>query len=343
MNTEKYTRNRRRDSLSLFRMAGIFAVIWGAVQAVLLLCLFFVILREKRYYFFFFFAACLAMVSLYTGYVTIWKRYRAFQKICQLYIEGYITEKEYADSARISVLADAVLKKQTEKLDKIRVLDLSKKQAQYLALQNQINPHFLYNTLEGIRSEALCFGVTSVAGMAEALAMFFRYTISNIDKIVTLEDEVTNVMNYYTIQKYRFEDKLRISVDYGDDTSVLKVRLPKLILQPIVENAVYHGIENKIGNGLVKIKIERTDRRLMIRVSDDGLGMEKAAVEKLNQKLLTNSIEDIVDSEKRKGGIAILNVNNRIKLLYGEEYGVFVYSKKNVGTDVNIVLPLIKE
>lgn len=319
----------------LFTLAG--------VCASLLLFLCYIAIREKKYYMLLIVSTVLALGAAYIGYMLVYRKYKKIEKICQLYIEGYITEDEYLKNVKISQIIDAVHLCQTEKIDKTKILELSKKQAQYLALQNQINPHFLYNTLEGMRSEAVCAGIDSVANMAEALATFFRYTISNIDRIVTLEDELSNVDNYYTIQKYRFGNKLQMHVDYGEDLSILGFKLPKLILQPIVENSVYHGIENKLGQGTVNIKIEYTNKRLLIKVSDNGMGMEKDLLEELNNKLLTNSIEDITESGKRKGGIAILNVNNRIKLLYGEEYGVFIQSMKNAGTDVQIVLPIMKE
>lgn len=281
---------------------------------------------------------------LYTGYVLIYARYKRLDKIFKLYVEGYLGEDVFHESLYMSPSLDGAFKILAEKLDKIKILNLSKKQAQYLALQNQINPHFLYNTLEGIRSEALCAGVDGVASMTEALATFFRYTISNIDRLVTLEDELANIENYYIIQKYRFGEKLHLQIEYGDELSILNLHMPKLILQPIVENAIYHGLEGKMEKGTLIIRIEYTSKRLIIRVSDNGMGIFQGRLDELNSKLLTNNLEDITDSQSgERGGIALLNVNNRIKLLMGEEYGIFIQSKKNVGTDVEITLPVIKE
>ncbi|MBA4698357.1 MAG: histidine kinase [Ruminococcus sp.] len=328
---------------SISKAIKIWIYILGIIYIFLLLMLLFISVNEHKYYVFLAVGAAGAVLAAYTGYFLVYRRNKKIEKICQLYIEGYITEEEYEKNVMISDMIDAVYKCQSEKLDKTKILNLSKKQAQYLALQNQINPHFLYNTLEGIRSEALCSDMDRVANMAEALATFFRYTISNIDKMVTLEDELANVENYYIIQKYRFGEKLQLKIEYGDDLSVLSFKLPKLILQPIVENAVYHGIENKLGQGTLKIQVNYTAKRLLIKISDDGMGIEKETLEELNTKLLTNSLEDITESKQKKGGIAILNVNNRIKLLYGEEYGIFIQSLRNVGTDVQIVLPVIKE
>ncbi|GAA4655033.1 hypothetical protein GCM10023142_21710 [Anaerocolumna aminovalerica] len=229
-------------------------------------------------------------------------------------------------------------------LDTKELFKLSKKQAEYLALQNQINPHFLYNTLEGIRSEALCAGMDGVANMTEALGTFFRYTISNVDHLVTLEDELYNIQNYYMIQQYRFGDRLNVSVEYEEEEKdVLMLLLPKLTLQPIVENSIYHGIERKIGKGNLRIKIQSTTDRLIIVISDDGLGIEKEQLDLLNKKLRSTYLEDVTQLKGKQGGIAIVNVNNRIKLLFGDEYGIYITSTIHVGTDVTITLPKVKE
>ncbi len=282
----------------------------------------------------------------YLGYITVYLRYRQMEKLLQLYTEGYFVDDFFEQDIKISKTVSKVLELLSDRLDKSALLNVSKKQAQYLALQNQINPHFLYNTLEGIRSEALCAGMDGVASMTEALATFFRYTISNVDHLVTLEDELSNIENYYIIQQFRFGDKLSLSIEYdddGDDLSILNLKLPKLILQPIVENSIYHGIERKIGKGNLRINIDYTADRLIIRISDDGMGIEKEALDKLNNKLLTNSLDDMESKKDKKGGIAIINVNNRIKLIFGEKYGIYIYSTQNVGTDVEITLPIIKE
>ena len=123
---------------------------------------------------------------------------------------------------------------------------LRQKQAEYLALQNQINPHFLYNALEAIRSDALLADCEDIAETTEALATFFRYTISNVQEYVTFSDELDNAENYFTIQRCRFGDKLDMELEMENE-DLLEARMPKLILQPLVENAVVHGLEGKIG------------------------------------------------------------------------------------------------
>lgn len=156
------------------------------------------------------------------------------------------------------------------------------KQAEYLALQNQINPHFLYNTLEAIRADALIAGVDQIADTTEALATFFRYTITDVDRLVTLSDELENVEDYFTIQKFRFGDRMDLELELNDE-ELLSARMPRLVLQPLVENAVVHGLEEKTGEGIVKVVVESSRNVLYVYVKDDGVGMDTEQMEKLNE------------------------------------------------------------
>jgi two-component system sensor histidine kinase YesM len=227
-------------------------------------------------------------------------------------------------------------------LDKKQQINNIKRHSEYLALQNQINPHFLYNTLESIRGEAIDRGAVQIAKMTEALAIFFRYTISNINNLVTLEDEMTNVENYFIIQHYRFGDKLNIKFNY-ENADIFDFKLPKLTLQPIVENAIYHGLECKVDPGTIDVNLQVTKSRLIINVIDDGVGIEEKILEGLIFRLNLSSVYDEKDHNESKGGIALINVNNRIKLLFGEQYGVTITSALGFGTNVEITLPLIKK
>jgi two-component system sensor histidine kinase YesM len=277
---------------------------------------------------------------LYLSYGWIYKPYRESNKVLRLFHEGYIFKGVF--EIRVPFNHESVLafEKFKEIIDTKELIESSKKHAEYLALQNQINPHFLYNTLEGIRSEALIEGVDSIANMTEALATFFRYTISNVDKLVSLEDEIANVENYYKIQKFRFEEKLDFQVDINKE--ILKARIPKLTLQPIFENAIFHGVERKMGKGIVILKVTGTGKRLIISISDNGVGIEEERLRRLNKKLRGASLEHMKE-DKHEGGIALLNVSNRIKLIFGDEYGLYVYSRPGAGTDVEITIPLITD
>jgi two-component system sensor histidine kinase YesM len=182
----------------------------------------------------------------------------------------------------------------------------------------------------------------NIAETTEALATFFRYTITEVENLVTLEDELENVENYFIIQQYRFGEKLNMEIKTGEDNTVLQSQLPKLTLQPIIENAIFHGLETKRGVGTIRINVETTKAKLLISVVDDGVGIEEEQLEMINQRL--NNIEMNYENDKKeekRGGIALYNVSSRIKLLFGEEYGLHIYSNKNIGTNVRITLPLI--
>lgn len=323
----------------------VFYVILGLLifTGFLMLVLTLIAVNEREYVIILLIGHLLFFAALYTSYRWVYIPYKETSKVLQLFAKGYTMQGIYELRFPFSPEMEDAVKKLKALINTNELISSSKRQAQYLALQNQINPHFLYNSLEGIRGEAITAGLNNVAEMTEALATFFRYTISNMEHLVTIEDELTNIENYYIIQQYRFGERLNLNIEFEceDKTEILKCRLPKLTLQPIVENSIFHGIERKMGRGNVSIKLETTSKRLIITVSDDGLGMEPERLEELNKKLKIQSFDYVKPDSERKGGIAIINVNNRIKLLFGEEYGINIYSTLNMGTDVEITLPRI--
>lgn len=205
-------------------------------------------------------------------------------------------------------------------------------QSKILALQTQINPHFLYNTLEGIRSEALLSGAGNAARMSELLGKFFRYNISRLDQLVTMGDEIRNLRNYFRIQEFRFEDRIRMEILYdGDKEAIKRCATPKLLLQPILENAILHGLEPLTRPGLVTIRFMLYDNCLMVVVSDDGQGMAPKQLDDLNARMDAPIFES--------AGIGMENVNKRLRLLFGPPYGLRFYSRPGLGTDVELILP----
>ena len=224
-----------------------------------------------------------------------------------------------------------------ERLHGEEITRLQQKQAEYLALQNQINPHFLYNALEAIRTDALLADCGDIAETTEALATFFRYTISNVQEYVTFSDELDNAENYFTIQRCRFGDKISMKLDMEDE-KLLEARMPKLILQPLVENAVSHGLEGKLGYGAVRIVVENSDQTLFLRVRDDGVGIPDEQVERLNRQFAGDAGAAV---GQQRGGIALRNVNSRIRLIFGEDYGLRIFSAEGVGTECCVTLPLL--
>ena len=260
------------------------------------------------------------------------------------FYQGYDSRSIFIDDGRHSHYSQAeklALKKVGQLLDNKEANQLSNRQAQYLALQNQINPHFLYNTLEAIRGEALSEGMENIANITEAMATFFRYTISNMDNLVSLEEELSNAENYFAIQNYRFGERISMQVDIEAGSEAARdVQVPKLTLQPIIENAIIHGLEHQVAPGKVSVHIGIVEQRLLIEITDDGVGMSEATLDEINRRLLHPETVRPGEEKPRTGGIALINVDNRIKLIFGEQYGLKVSSIKGYGTRVEVSLPV---
>lgn len=216
---------------------------------------------------------------------------------------------------------------------KLYLLELEKKQSELAFLQSQINPHFLYNTLESIKCVAAVREVDEIKEMAQALAQIFRYSIKGEDR-ANLGQEMEIVRAYLSIQQIRFGD--RFTVMYSIAPETYAVRIPKMILQPIVENAIFHGLEPKVGNGHLEILCRLEAGQLLIRIRDDGVGMTAEALETLQRGL-----EAGIDAwEYGKSGIGLFNVNNRIRLVYGIPYGLAIDGRVGGGTEVTVILPV---
>lgn len=196
-------------------------------------------------------------------------------------------------------------------------------------LQAQINPHFLYNTLDSIIWMAEMEENKSVVEMTSALAKLFRISLNKGKEIVTVKQEIEHVHNYLKIQKMRYGSKFDYSIDV--DPVMYDEEIIKLILQPIVENAIYHGIKYKEGTGKIDIVGEIINGSMKFAVRDDGIGMSQDMVSSL-----------LVENQKSKHGVGLNNVNERIKLYYGSKYGIRVNSEEGVGTVVYITLPFTK-
>ena len=325
------------------RTALVFSAVVGfLVSETLIQCILF--FREEAPFF------QVALFSVFTAVCVLafWffvvRPYRRGQMTMERILEGYILpDSSLFEEALLTPTMETEIKRLEQILKSPEMMDLNKRQAQYLALQNQINPHFLYNTLESIRGEALIAGMDNIADMTEALAKFFRYTITKVENLVSVEEELDNCETYFLIQKYRFGSRLQLHILYEEENreSIMNCKIPKLTLQPILENSIIHGTELKIGTGNLTIQFEQTDKRLIIRISDDGVGMDEQTLAKLNRQLGGGGKALTDSQEEKKGGIALVNVNNRIHLLFGEEYGMHVYSIRGKGTDVEVTLPVV--
>ena len=191
------------------------------------------------------------------------------------------------------------------------------------ALHSQINPHFLYNTLDTIIWMAEFEDNEKVISITKSLANYFRLSLSNGHEKIPLKDEIMHTKEYLFIQKQRYEDKLSYFFNIEDE-SLLSIKVPKIIIQPIVENSIYHGIKNLSGNGIITIDVYRENSTVNISVKDNGIGFEKAKQFK----------------KSKTGGVGFQNVDKRIKFYYGKNYGVFINKdSKTEGAEVIIKIP----
>jgi two-component system, sensor histidine kinase YesM len=209
---------------------------------------------------------------------------------------------------------------------------LLKKEAEIKLLQAQINPHFLYNTLDSVYSIAKIHKVEEIAQMVSALSKFFRVSLSSGRDNVTLREAIDIVISYLTILNIRYKGKIGFEVDLPKDLELCMV--PKLILQPIVENAIYHGIQKNKDKGHLILSASSLAGNLQVVVVDDGVGIEQEKLLKL-RKALTGELQEESES------YALRNLNLQIRLMYGHDYGLQIESIQGAGTRVMVTLPIV--
>lgn len=218
-------------------------------------------------------------------------------------------------------------------------LKIKEQEAELNALQSQITPHFLYNTLETVRCIAIAKDVGEIGIIAQSLAGMFRYSIKG-EKVSTIEKEIEHVNAYLSIQKIRNPGKFNTLIKIEDGLE--SFRIIKLLLQPLVENAVEHGLGKSETGGLIAILIKKNGGLLEIKIIDNGQGFDKAELEELNG-LLSEERKNCLEYNNKKFSIGILNVHSRIKLYYGNEFGLKYESRKGAGTTVYISIPAVTE
>lgn len=206
-----------------------------------------------------------------------------------------------------------------------------KRKSELKALQAQINPHFLYNTLDSIIWMSERKKSEEAVQMTSALAKLFRLSISKGEDIVPISDEIEHIKNYLTIQKIRYKSKLDFEIFVENE--VLSYKTLKILLQPLVENSIYHGIKSMPEIGLIRITGQRIDNKILMQVSDNGVGMSP---EEMKTILIKQS------KGSKVNGVGVINVNERIKLYFGEAYGLEYISEAGKGTTVNIWLPVVE-
>ncbi|MEG1393105.1 MAG: sensor histidine kinase [Christensenellaceae bacterium] len=241
-------------------------------------------------------------------------------------IKGTIETEKFASSlSSMTSTVKQLMEQIMEDQEMIRTSEIK-------ALQSQINPHFLYNTLDSIVWIAEEAGNEQIKEMTVALANYFRIVLSSGKDIIDVADEISHIENYLVIQKMRYEN-LDFEIDV--DKELLHLKMPKLILQPIVENAIYHGIKNNTNGGKIVVRGYIKDEKLFFEICDNGRGMRENELENIFKQKTRQRI--------RQGGVGLNNVRERIELYYGAEYGIRFKSKFKEGTIVTITLPIRHE
>ena len=212
-------------------------------------------------------------------------------------------------------------------IERVYKSQLKEKEAQLQYLQSQINPHFLYNTLDSMRWMAVRAQQHVLAEQIEALSNLFRHALNQGKQLTTVEKETAHLRDYLTIQKYRFGERIKTTI-YVDE-QVLNCPVLNLILQPLVENAIVHGLESKIEGGNIYICIKKEGKHLLYIVEDDGVGTAQEEIRRC-----------LTERKDSNDALALNNINQRIKCKYGEEYGITFYSEIGVGTRIEVKMPL---
>ena len=232
-------------------------------------------------------------------------------------------------SANFNIMADKLQKQ----MEEIRQNEREKQKMEKKLLQSQINPHFLYNTLDSIiwmiRSEEY----EGAGEMVSSLAKFFRISLSQGKDMIPLGKELEHATSYLKIQNIRFKDKFDFKVEA--DPKLMKYLIPKLSIQPLLENAIYHGMEGMYEDGEIIISVYEEEDTIKIDVADNGLGMTEDKLEYI--------MHHQVVSSKRGSGIGVRNVHERIQLIYGKQYGVTITSELDEGTTATITIPKMEE
>ena len=248
--------------------------------------------------------------------------------------KGDLSVRSNVDSGgEVGVLSDSLnsmIDKINELLSQVTTEQTRLRKAELELLQSQINPHFLYNTLDTIVWLAEGSDKAKVVSMVESLSEFFRTSLNQGKDIISIKEEIQHVRSYLEIQQVRYQDILDYEIDIPEE--MYKYQIPKITIQPLVENALYHGIKNKRRLGKITVTGEVTDK-VIIYVSDNGIGM----TEERNQEVMDRILGKSPDSEV---GFGLYNVNERIRLKFGDGYGIDITSKYEEGTVSKVTLPL---
>lgn len=286
------------------------------------------------------FAAILILIVLLSYYIplSITRPIRKLSEVTDQVAKGDLTVRsDIRTGAEVGMLSDSLntmIDKINELLEQVKKEQIRLRKAEFELLQSQINPHFLYNTLDTIVWLAEAGEQKKVVKMVGSLSEFFRTSLNQGKDIISIKEELQHVRSYLEIQQVRYQDILQYDIQVEEE--LYKYLIPKITIQPLVENALYHGIKNKRGAGKIIISGRQEEDHFSILIEDNGIGISK---ERLSQ--VRAGVKNKVSTGKDIYGL--YNVNERIRLNFGEKYGIIIESTYGEGTVVSVILPYMQE
>lgn len=286
------------------------------------------------------FAAIFVLITALSYYIplSITRPIRKLSEVTDQVAKGDLTVRsDVRSGAEVSVLSDSLntmIDKIDELLEQVKKEQIRLRKAEFELLQSQINPHFLYNTLDAIVWLAEAGEQKKVVSMVGSLSDFFRTSLNQGKDIITIKEELQHSRSYLEIQQMRYQDILNYEIHVPEELH--RYLIPKITIQPLVENALYHGIKNKRGLGRIVISGRKEEDFLILQIEDNGIGMRK---ERLDQ--VKEGMNQKIPTEKDIYGL--YNVNERIRLNFGEKYGLSIESTYGEGTVVSVILPYVDQ
>lgn len=229
----------------------------------------------------------------------------------------------------------AMAKKSIQNQSNMYEMELAKKRAELSALQSQINPHFLYNTLDCIKGYGYQLNSSEIVEIASSMAAIMRYSIKGPD-IVEVSKEINCIKNYLNIISIRFSNRFKFTIQI--DEEIYKLYFPRFILQPIVENAIYHGLEPKLTDGILSIHGYKSNSEIIFIIKDNGAGIPSDKLEILKQDIINTDPNNAINTYNERS-IGLLNINSRVQFLYGKDYGLNIESIEKEGTTIIVKIP----
>lgn len=290
------------------------------------------------------FAACLigAMLSVSVISRRILHPVRQLETAMQAAEKGHYTTvsgiRSHDEISHMAAIYNEMITWEKDLVERVYKAELKQEQARLIALKAQINPHMLFNTLETIRMQALIEGNEKVADMVKTLSDMFRLALEDDAARHTIRDEIAYTDTFISLQNIRFDNRFRLTVDVPEQ--LMNCRIISLVFQPVVENSISHGCKSSQSQLNISIHAQAQGDDIAIRITDDGRGMMSEQVEQMNAYIAGSTDKRPERSDVQSHGIGLININERLRLQYGSQYGIRIASQPQRGTQVNILIPM---